>query len=68
MTDEEAYRFGKRIADDMVRSGRAIRLGDGGGGYRHRRGPSNQVAKWMVLAVVIGVVVLLVWIAKASGR
>ena len=42
MTDEEAYRQGKRIADDMVRSGRAIQIGGSSGDERARSGrPTN---------------------------
>ena len=66
MTDEEAYRYGKRIADDMVRSGRAIRIGDSGGGYRRSSAGCPKSAKgvWICVIVVVAVIVLLILLSK----
>jgi len=65
MTDEEAYRQGKRIADDMVRSGRAIRIG-GSSSYGRSRAsrPTSAKGAWVAVIVVAALIVLLVWLFK----
>ena len=61
MTDDEAYRYGKQIADQWVRSGRAIRLGSGGESRRPTAGGTSGYG-WLGLAIIVGLIVLFVWL------
>ena len=59
MNDEEAYQHGKRIADELVRSGRAIRIGESGGS---RSGAQVVVWAGVIVAIVLAAIVLAAWL------
>jgi hypothetical protein len=71
MTDEEAYRYGKQMADQLVRSGRAIRIGDDSGNIRRPRVGGRIPAKqerrkefWIGVIAVVAAVALLMLLFK----